>query len=170
MRLTFLVPVALGAVLAAPGEPPPPSTPLESDLVERASARLIQIEVSVTGPPDVIPHLTSADFRVKLKRPLIGPISITTSDEAIEEFEVDAICGPPGSAEPVEHGSLPAAELAGVPTPRRVSYLFYFDQTHLTLTGRQRALDVSRELIERLVTDGDHLQCTAARGGGGADR
>jgi VWFA-related protein len=34
------------------------------------------------------------------------------------------------------------------------SYLLYFDQVHLTLSGRQRSLDLAREIVEQLVGGG----------------
>ena len=34
------------------------------------------------------------------------------------------------------------------------TYLFYFDQRHLTMAGRQNSLDTARTIVDQLVRDG----------------
>ena len=62
----------------------PPTEPLPSELVETIETRLVQIEVTVHGPPEVVSELTPADFKLKIKDPLIGPIH--TDARRIRDF------------------------------------------------------------------------------------
>lgn len=63
----------------------------------------------------------------------------------IRDFQIDRYCEPETS---------PAA-----------SYVFYFDQPHLTLHGRQRALDIARQLIPQLLRKRDRAMVVSnARG------
>lgn len=107
-----------------------------TDLVERAESRLTQIDVSVTGPPEIIGDLNKDDFFLKV------------NFRRIHDFLVDGYCPAAANA---TMDTAPGAK----PPPRPVSFLFYFDQHHLTQPGRQRALDLSRQLIERLIHDGN---------------
>jgi VWFA-related protein len=127
MRKASLALAVLWAARAAAGED---GEARPSELVERARARLAQVQISVSGRPDVIASLEPDDLllKVHLRR--------------ITSFTLDRFCGNAGP------GDGPAVE------PVRVSHLLYFDQPHLTLPGRQRALDVARQLVPLLVRDG----------------
>lgn len=104
--------------------------PRETDLVERAAARLAQVEISVQGAPEDVVALRPQDFklRVHLRR--------------IREFELDRHCPAPHEPAPAESGYGPG------------TFLFYFDQPHLTMAGRARAIDLAGELIDALIGDG----------------
>lgn len=126
--------------------------PKDVGLLERAEARLAQLDFSVTGPAELVTGLTADDFRIKI------------GFKFLDTFQLDRHCGPAGEAEAdgelaAEGRSSPALALRGA------SYLFYFDQPHLTLGGRQRALDLARELVDRLVTgaSGAMIVSNAAR-------
>jgi VWFA-related protein len=121
-----------GPTAQQPGPPSPP--PLELPLVEQTQARLAQIDVSVSGPPEIVAALGPEDFWLKVH------------DRQIESFTLDRACGPAGGEGPATAASRP-----GRPT----AYLFYFDQLHLTLAGRARAIDLARELVSRLIGEGD---------------
>jgi VWFA-related protein len=132
--------VAAGPVAAQGADQ---ETPRRTELVEEAATRLAQLDVTVTGPPDVVSSLGRADFELKVHF------------RWLEAFEADSHCAPP--------------EAEGVPTRQEaqrpsVSYLFYFDQPHLTLPGRARAMDVARELVIRLVADGDRAMIVSNAG------
>jgi VWFA-related protein len=101
----------------------------DSELVERAGRRLTQIDVTVEGDAQVRATLTARDFSVRVNL------------EKIEDFAVDCHCPPPSPS-----GSAAAAASA--------TYLFYFDQPHLTFSGRRRALELAREIVPRLIRDG----------------
>jgi len=116
----------------AEGIEPDPTHP--TDLVEETESRLAQIDVAVTGPPDVIADLGPADFKLKVNL------------RWLEEFALDSYCEPAPDAR--GETTRPAARPA-------VRYLFYFDQPHLTLPGRARAIDVARDLVTRLVNEHD---------------
>jgi hypothetical protein len=111
-------------------------TPKKSDLVETAGAHLGQIEVLVTGPREAASRLTESDFKVKV------------GGQAITSFRLDAMC---------------AAEGASA-VPRSASIVFYFDQRHLTTTGRRRAIEVVREMVPRLVVDGNRAMVVSSAG------
>jgi len=83
--LTFLL--ALGTALSADPPPEPPEeSPREIGLVEEATGRLAQVDVTVSGPPEAIGSLEAADFEL-----LVG-------GRFIEKFLVDRICNMPGAA------------------------------------------------------------------------
>jgi VWFA-related protein len=132
---------ALGLSLAAAAAAGPatgrgdnPKTPRRTELVEEAESRLAQLDVTVTGPPDVVSSLGRADFKLKVHM------------RWLDEFEVDRHCAPADGREAL------APPDAARPA---VIYLFYFDQPFLTLPGRARAMDIARELVAGLVVDGD---------------
>jgi VWFA-related protein len=125
LALTLLVTFAAAP---APGRQDPREEARRTDLLERTETRLVQLDVSVTGPPDAAAFLGREDFELKVHL------------RRLDTFEVDRHCTPPG--ETLSEGG-PA-----------VDYLFYFDQPLLTLPGRARAMDTARELVGRLVVDG----------------
>jgi VWFA-related protein len=122
---------------------PEGAEPRRSDLVERTGARLVQLDVTVAGPPEEIVALTPDDFKVKL------------GFKKIREFTLDRFCELPEQA-PL-WGPAPRDE---PPVPRSASgrpatFLLYFDQPHLTAPGRHRSMQLARELIPRLIRDGN---------------
>ncbi len=103
-------------------------TPRESGVVERAERRLAQLDFSVSGPPEIVSQLVAEDFKIRVNL------------KSISEFQLDRFCDDPGRS-PESTGAT-------------ASYLFYFDQPHLTLPGRQRGLDLARSMIPELIRDG----------------
>jgi VWFA-related protein len=112
--------------------------PKEIGLLERAGRQLAQIDITVTGPPDVVASLTREDFKIKVNL------------RRIRDFTLDRLCSP----RPTRQASAETADNPELPRPQ-ASYLFYHDQTHMTLAGRQRALELTKELIAALITDGN---------------
>ncbi len=148
----FGVAIAIGALArAAQTEPPAPTPePEEIDLVEKAERRLVQIDVTAHGPAAEIAALTQDDFE------------IVVNGERIEEFTVDRLCGEADlratTAEAaVDKAKPPTPSGVGAPAAPAPTYLIYFDQHHLTLAGRQNALDESRRMIPSLVADGGRV-------------
>lgn len=138
------VAAALVALAAAAAEPDPAPAeeasgdeqPAATELVEEARARLTQVDVTVLGPSEIIGNLTAEDFKVRL------------GFKRVREFQLDNFCGGPlATAEGAGENRLAAAR----PPAPRASYLFYFDQPHLTLSGRRRSMQLARELIPRLI-------------------
>ena len=108
--------------------------PRQIGLVERAGKRLAQLDISVSGPPELVATLTADDFRIKI------------NFKRLKDFQLDRLCGVPEgetSADP----TTPAVASASL----RATYLFYIDQPHLTMAGRQAALDLTRKLIDELL-------------------
>lgn len=124
------------ATLAADEEP------RDLGLIEEATARLAQIDVSVDGPKETIASLTEKDFE------------IWVAGRKIERFVLDRLCSDP---EPT--GAVAAGEVRGAPADERppiprATYVFYFDQSHLTAAGRQAAIEAARVMIPRMIVGG----------------
>jgi VWFA-related protein len=119
-------------------------SPREIGLEERTERRLAQIDVTVTGDQEVIESLTREDFE------------LVVGGNFIEEFIVDRVCREwPDAAEASEPTeTAPDRESAPVTTEvvtLPATFLFYFDQTFLTMAGRNQALEIARELIPEIV-------------------
>ena len=155
-RLSRASAALLSVALAAPlGAAPETEPPKDVGLMERTSARLAQIDVTVSGPKDVIAGLTAADFQVKL------------NDKLVPNVIVDALCGETGAsraaatptpaAPPVAVTAASASAASAVPAERAstVTYLLYFDQPHLTQAGRRASIDAAREMMPKLMAGGN---------------
>lgn len=122
-------------------------SPQDVGLVERATTRLAQVDVTVTGPPEVIEHLTEADFEVWI------------NNRPMQRFILDRVCHEPAAAV-AETTSAPAAVSAPAATPPApppspvATYVFYLDHVHLTQSGRQNAIEMLRDLVPKLIVDG----------------
>lgn len=139
--------LAVAALVAVPIlAADPPEQPRDVGLVERTESRLAQIDVSVSGPPEVVENLTEADFdvRVNLRR--------------IERFTVDRVCretpAAPGDPAPAPSEVAAPAPGADVPAPPAPTYVFYLDHGHLTQSGRQTAIETVRDLVPKLIVAG----------------
>ena len=145
---------ALLPFLVTGQDPAEQEEPRRIGLTERTSGQLAQIDVTVTGPRPDIAELTAADFELII------------AGSFVEEFLVDRVCLLPDAPEERSAESVPSDVLPAdpPPTPRLgpVTYLFYFDQHHLTMAGRQNSLDISRRLIPELVVDGNRAIIVSA--------
>jgi VWFA-related protein len=149
-RLLAAIAVAALASASIPAAPEN-EKPQDVGLMERTSARLAQIDVTVSGPKSAIVGLTAADFEVKLNERLVPNVI------------VDALCGTPARvmAEAPETQAPPAAP--GTPPPAApppakaapITYLVYFDQPHLTQAGRRSSIDAAREMLPKLMAGGN---------------
>lgn len=102
--------------------------PLESGLVEKATTELLQLDVLVSGPPDVISALRPEDFEIVVRR------------DRLVDFTLDSHC----------EGLAPEAQ----PVQREpASYIFYIDEKHLRRDNRLEFLALTRDLIPRLVNN-----------------
>jgi len=110
--------------------------PVETDLVEQAERRLMQIDVTVRGPQETLAALTKEDFKLAVGR------------EDIEEFVLDRVCIDAG----IEGFDLSDPEVAAAAPKLRT--LLFFDQTHLTSIGRRRSIELAREMIPELLASG----------------
>ena len=126
--------MASPAVLAA--DPPPKPT----GMAERIEKRLVQLDISVQGDPDAIRALTAKDFSL-----YVGPYEV-------QGLIVDRLCGDePAAITPTPDESTLPPPPAARP---RATFIFYFDQSHLTMGGRHHSLETTRDLINRLVVGG----------------
>ncbi len=130
--LLILLPPA-GALAAE--NAPASEKPKSIGLVEKAGVRLVQLDVTLSGKPDAISRLSRDDFEVWL------------GSQQIKDFQFDVVGTLSAAEEPKE-----GAATRG--TPRPATYLFYFDQRHLTNAGRRRALDMAAEMIPKLIVGG----------------
>lgn len=129
-----------------------PEPPRDIGLVERTGTRLAQIDVTALGTPEALASLTADDFVVKINR------------GRLTAFRLDRQCldGPATAATAADAAATAgagqdAADVAGRVAPAGpASYLLYFDQSHLTMAGRRRAIDLARDLVpEILARPGD---------------
>ena len=148
--------LALGAALALAALAADPEVPPKKDvgLVERASTRLAQLDVTVSGPNGDIEGLTAADFEVRVNHKLVPKIFV--DDLCVAQAGQAAPAPPQASEAPVE--AQPHAEAL---KPNPATYLLYFDMPHLTQSGRQGAIDASREMLPKLLADGNRAMIVA---------
>jgi VWFA-related protein len=137
---------AAGLMIPAAGQETP-EPPREVGLAERAASSLAQIDITVIGPAGEIVELKPEDLRIKVHL------------RRIDDFQLDRLCSGPGAGGP-------DGEPAPVTPPleSRASYLFYFDQPYLTMPGRMRALELSRELVRELIVDGSRAMIVSNAG------
>jgi hypothetical protein len=108
-------------------------------MTETVEKRLVQLDVAVEGDREAIRGITAKDF------------ALYVGEHEVSELIVDRLCGD-------------APTPAGSPTPEDVppqqttrpgaTFVFFFDQPHLTTAGRTLSLETSRDLINRLVVNG----------------
>ena len=135
MRMLKIVGV-VALVLILPAASGQQQEPVETDLVEQTGRRLMQIDVTVRGPEATLAALTGEDFKLAVGR------------QNIDEFVLDRVCIDAG----MEGFDLSDPEVeAAVPKLRT---LLYFDQTHLTNSGRRRSIELAQELIPELLASG----------------
>jgi hypothetical protein len=114
--------------------------PQPTALTEKVEKRLVQLDVAVEGDPDAIRAITAKDF------------ALYVGEHEIQGLIVDRLCGDEPAPPPSE-GALPVPTAA--PKRPRATFVFFFDQPHLTMAGRVLSLDLARELITRLIVDGN---------------
>ncbi|MEE8412026.1 MAG: hypothetical protein V3S47_05955 [Acidobacteriota bacterium] len=155
-RLTYLI--LAGSLLVSTMPALPQDTgdePREIDLIERTGRRLAQLDVSISGPDDAIANLTAEDFE------------LVVGGRFIESFIVDRACDIGERVVRTTTAEAPDATGAqvsatAVPLSPRPTYLFYFDQHHLTMAGRQNSLDTARTIVDRLVVNGARAMIVSA--------
>jgi hypothetical protein len=122
-------------------EPPQPTA-----LTEKVEKRLVQLDVAVEGDRDAIRGITAKD------------LTLYVGEHEVQGLIVDRLCGdapPAGAGAPSDRSpGVPAPGAAPPITRPRATYVFFFDQPHLTMAGRALSLETSRDLINRLVVNG----------------
>ena len=135
-----LASVVLAVVVAMTGlAADPTGNPKDVGLVERASTRLVQIDVTATGPKGATDGLTAADFELRV------------NDRPVPHLIVDNLC--PATAAP-RTATAPEGPTVAPAREAVASYLLYFDMPHLTQSGRSGALSSARELLPKLLAGG----------------
>ena len=125
---------------------PAAEEPKPTSLTETVEKRLVQLDVAVEGDRDAIRALTAKDFVV-----YVGRARDSRAD-------LDRLCGD----EPAPPLPSPERSRHRAPGPRgrpashatRATFVFFFDQTHLTMMGRALSLETAEDLINRLVVEG----------------
>lgn len=135
IRAVAFTTVVLWAAGLALGEQPTPT-----GLQEKVEKRLVQVDVAVEGDRDAILRLTAKDF------------TVSAGAHEVQGLIVDPLCG--DSTGPAPSPTRQQEAPAGASARPRVTFIFFFDQPHLTLLGRTRSLETSRELITRLAVNG----------------
>jgi VWFA-related protein len=121
--------------------------PRDLNLIEQTGRRLAQLDVSVSGPDHAIGDLTAADFELIVGGKFIESFIVDRAC-SIEERIVRTTTEEPGKT--TTTGTPPAP----LPLGPKPTYLFYFDQHHLTPAGRQNSLDTARTIVDQLITEG----------------
>jgi hypothetical protein len=116
--------------------------PHDLGLTERAERRLVQVELTVDGPPEAVAALTPADLRVR-----VGGVPI-------HDFHLDVTC--PSIPGMDEAQPRPAHESGSAPGPASVA--LFFDQSHLTVSGRVRAYASAQTVANALIGAGHRVQ------------
>ena len=129
--------IAMAVVLTSVGAAQDNDKPKDLGLVEKAGSRLVQIDLSVTRRDGSSVDIQPSDLEVRVGK--------TT----IRDFTLDRICSSTASAAPGTPIPAPAS------TPAIASYLFYFDEPHMTYAGRARGIEVARELVKTLIVGGN---------------
>lgn len=131
-------------VAGAAADDEKPAHAPRSGLVEKTGRRLAQLDVTVSGPDERVADLTRDDF------------DLVVGATRIDDFIVDRLCETAeGGAEHVvedirSEGQAPV-ELPPAPAP---TFLFYFDQTHLTMRGWNEGMRIAETLVPELIRDG----------------
>ncbi|MBD3867320.1 MAG: hypothetical protein IFK94_04260 [Acidobacteria bacterium] len=135
--LGMLLALAVPIPIAMPAQD---EKPRSIDMLERTGSRLAQLDVSVTGPKGFVDDLTAADFELRV------------GGKFIDSFIVDRVCGDSPVATPTLD-STETGDTPPIPISRRsmATYIFFFDQPHLTQAGRQESIDLAHELIPDLM-------------------
>ncbi len=147
-RLVCSISVAL-ALAAQMGptraaEPAAEAKPKNLGLVEKAGAHLGQLDITVTGPPEILDTLTRQDFDVYL------------GSRELTDFVLDKMCPTATAVQPpTASGSRGEDNPRGEARPNPATFLFYFDQPELTFAGRQRSLELARQLVRKLIVGGN---------------
>jgi hypothetical protein len=135
------------AVQAA--EPPQPS-----ELTEKVEKRLVQLDVAVEGDREAIRGITAKDF------------ALYVGEHEVHGLIVDRLCGdapPAGAAAPSDRApGVPAPGAAPPITRPRATYVFFFDQPHLTMAGRALSLETATDLINRLIVEGSRASIVSS--------
>ncbi len=130
--------------LARATEPLAETKPKSLGLVEKAGAHLGQLDITVTGPPEILDTLTRQDFDVYL------------GNREVNDFVLDKMCPTATAVQPHEVTASSGTALRKEEArPNPATFLFYFDQPELTFAGRQRSLDVARQLVHKLIVGGN---------------
>jgi hypothetical protein len=115
--------------------------PVPSRQSEHVNVRLVQLDVAIdTSRMTPLRALTASD------------LELSVDGREITDFYLDSTCTPSrGTEQPT------AGESAGeppAPALQRTAIVFFFDQAHLTLGGRELAIELAKSLVSRLIVHG----------------
>jgi len=116
--------LAIGGSPRAENETPPP--PLDPGLAEGIESRLVQFELRAARKGVPVRGLSAKDLDIEL------------GGKPVTAFTVDDMC----------------AEAPQGTSARVGSFLFYFDESQLTVEGRRRAIEVARRVSSSLLSQG----------------
>jgi len=111
------------------------------------TVRRIQLDVSLSGPLPAIQGLSKEKFKIWIE------------GREVHDFDMDLSCFAP---------PIPAEPSPGAParTGEDFSIVFFFDLLQMTTAGRQRSVELSRELVGRLIQNGVRAMILASSGKG----
>lgn len=127
----------------------------DTSLVEETSRRLGQLDVTVSGPDEAISNLTAEDFSLTVGGTFIESFTVDRSCSTSTRVERTVVVDEAASDDPPQQVELTPEQAAVVAAAAvKPTYLFYFDQHHLTPAGRQNSIDTARSVVDRLIQDG----------------
>lgn len=138
------------AVSNSADQPPKPT-----GLAETVEKRLVQLDVAVEGDRKDIRGITAKDFVVYV------------GGHEVSGLIVDRLCGdelPPivsGAPDEASTEKPQSADVSRVVRPR-TTFIFFFDQPHLTMAGRALSLETAADLIKRLVVQGSRASIVSS--------
>ncbi len=152
MRIPRLVTAALLAGVAVWAADPPPKP---TGLAETVEKRLVQLDVGVEGDRDAIRGITAKDF------------VLYVLEHEVQGLIVDRLCGdePPPPVSGTEDDRItesPQTAVAPQVLRPHATFVFFFDQPHLTMAGRALSIETARDLIKRLVVGGSRASIVSS--------
>jgi hypothetical protein len=118
--------LASAILLAATPESVPP---VDLGVTEETGTTLGQVDVTLTGPPEALAQVQADSFRVFVR------------GKRVERTIADRLC--------------PGAATEAAPPPRPTTWVLFFDQPRLTLSGRARSLEIARAALPQILGPGD---------------
>lgn len=134
--------LTLGRTGIAAAAEPRKTAPKDLGLVESAVTRLQQLDVTLIGQEADLQGITASDFEIKV------------GGEKLKRFLLDRVCQEPVAAASPPSGAAAAVSPSAAPVGA-ATFVFYFDHPHLTQAGRAAAIELAKDLVPKLVTDGN---------------
>ena len=119
-----------------------PRSPLDLGVTEETGTSLSQIDVTLTGPADALARVGPDSFH------------LWVGGRKVDRVLADGVCSR-RSLRGNGHGPRGIAAEPRGPGDPPTTWLLYFDQPHLTQSGRARAIQLARDALPQILGKGD---------------